>query len=188
MVMDQSQLTGPPAPSDPSNSQPAAPRQAVAGLTPPQVGEAVIREAWPTVLNASPAAAALGQKLIRSVFLAPLGWLLLAPLYFKKIMPFLARRYTITNRRVMIRRGLKPSPTHEVALADIEDVRLAAGSLDEFYKSGTLEVIAKGQVALTLTGVPEPEGFRRALLNACAAWVPGKGKIVGAFIPASATK
>ena len=188
MVMDQSQLPGPPAPGDSSNSQPA-PRQAVAGLTPPQTGEAVIREAWPTVLDASPAAAGLGKKLIRSVFLAPLGWLLLAPLYFKKILPFLARRYTITNRRVMIRRGLKPAPTHEVALADIEDVRLAAGSFDEFYESGTLEVVVKGgQVALTLTGVPEPEGFRRTLLSACAAWVPGKGKIVGAFIPASATK
>jgi hypothetical protein len=185
MVMDQSQLTAP-APSDSSNSQP--PRQAVAGLTPPQMGEAVIREAWPTVLDASAGAAGLGKKLIRSVFLAPLGWLLLAPLYFKKILPFLARRYTLTNRRVMIQRGLKPVPAQEVALADIEDVRLAAGSFDEFYESGTLEVIVKGQAALALTGVPEPEGFRRAILNACAAWVPGKGKIVGAFIPASATK
>jgi hypothetical protein len=189
MVMDQSQLTAPPAPGDPSNSQPAPPRQAVAGLTPPQTGEAVIREAWPSVVDASPAAANLGKTLIRSVFLAPLGWLLLAPLYFKKILPFLARRYTVTNRRVMIQRGLKPAPTHEVALADVEDVRIAEGSFDDFYKSGTLEVLTKGgQVALTLPGVPEPEGFRRAILNACAAWVPGKGKIVGAFIPASATK
>ena len=56
-----------------------------------------------------------------------------------------------------------------MALADIEDVRLPEASFDPFFESGTLEVIAKGQVALTLHGVPEPEGFRRTILNACAA-------------------
>lgn len=187
MVMDQSQLTSPP-PSDPSNPEPPTPRQAVAGLTPPQTGEALIREAWPTVFDASAGLASLGQKLIRSIVLAPLGWLILAPLYFKKILPFIARRYTLTNRRIMIQRGLRPSPVKEVALADIDEVRLIPDSFDTFFDTGTLEVIAKGQVALTLTGVPEPEGFRRAILNSCAAWVPGKGKIVGAFIAASATK
>src|SRR5215510_6272649 len=98
MVRDLSQLTASPPPGDPS--KPAPPRQAVAGLTPPEVGEAMIREAWPTVA-AHPGAANLGKKLIRSIALAPLGWLLLAPLYFMKILPFFARRYTLTNRRVM---------------------------------------------------------------------------------------
>jgi hypothetical protein len=114
--------------------------------------------------------------------------MLLAPLYFKKILPFIARRYTLTNRRIMIQRGLKPVPIQEVALADIEGVRVPEGSFDPFFETGTLEIIVKGQVALTLTGVPEPEGFRHAILNACAAWVPGKGNMVGAFIAASATK
>jgi hypothetical protein len=187
MVMDQSQLTAPP-PGDPKNPQPPAPRQAVAGLTAPQTGEALIRQVWPSVVDAGPSAANLGKTLIRTVFLAPLGWLLLAPLYFKKILPFLAKRYTLTNRRLMIQRGLKPTPVQEIPLADIEDVRIAPGSYDEFFDSGMVEVIVKGQPALTLTGVPEPESVRLAILNACAAWVPGKGKIVGAFIAASATK
>jgi hypothetical protein len=187
MVMDQSQLTAPP-PSDPAKPGPTISRQAVAGLTSPQTCEALIREAWPTVVDANAGLAALGKKLIRSIFLAPLGWMLLAPLYFKKILPYIARRYTLTNRRIMIQRGLKPVPVQEVALADIDEVRLPEGSFDPFFETGTLEVIVKGQVALTLTGVPEPEGFRRTILNACAAWVPGKGSIVGAFIAASATK
>ncbi len=187
MVMDQSQLTAP-MPSDPSKPGPLVLRQAVAGVTAPQTNEALIREAWPTVVASSAAGAAWGKWLIRSMILAPLGWFLLAPLYFMKILPFIARRYTLTNRRIMIQRGLRPVPAQEVALADIEDVRLPEDSFDPFFESGTLEVIAKGQVALKLTGVPEPEGFRRAILNACAAWVPGKGKIVGAFIAASATK
>ena len=187
MVMDQSQLTAPP-PSDPAKPGPTVARQAVAGLTAPQTSEALIRETWPTVVDANAGAAALGKKLINSIVLAPLGWLLMAPLYFKKILPYFARRYTLTNRRIMIQRGLKPKPAQEVALADIDDVRLVPGSFDQFFETGTLEVVAKGQVALTLTGVPEPESFRWAIVNACAAWVPGKSKIVGAFIPASATK
>jgi hypothetical protein len=161
------------------------PRQAIAGLTPPQEGEAMVREVWPSV-TAHPAPAALGQKLIRSVVLAPLGWLLLAPFYFLKILPFLSTRYTLTNRRLMIQRGLKPQPVHEVPLTDIDDVRIAADSHNAFYKSATLEVLSKDRVALTLPGVPEADSFRETILNTVAAWVPGKAKQQRPFIPASA--
>lgn len=147
-------------------------KQAVTGVTPPQLGEAIIREVWPAVTGMQPALALLCEKLQRTIVLAPLGWLLLAPLYFGKILPFVAIRYTLTNRRVMIRRGLKPKPSQEVPLVDVDDVRLVPGSLNAFYRSGTLEILAKGQVALTLKGVPDPESFRHATLNACRAWWP----------------
>jgi hypothetical protein len=171
------------------NTQPSnrgGPRQAIAGLTPPQQAEAMVREVWPSVVEAQPALAALGQKLISSVVLAPLGWLLLAPLYFKKILPFLSTRYTLTNRRLMIRRGLKPRPVKEVALADIDDVRVAADSHNVFYKSATLEVLSKERVVLTLAGVPESDSFRHSILNTVAAWVPGKAKELRPFVPANA--
>ena len=155
-------------------SKMSVPHQAIAGLTPPQQAEARVREVWPSVVDAQPALAALGQKLIQTVFLAPLGWLLLAPLYFKKILPFLSKRYTLTNRRLMIRAGLKGTPAQEIALGNIDDVRLEEGSYSSFYRSGILEVISKGQVVMRLGGVPEPESFRRAILNACLAWAPRK--------------
>jgi hypothetical protein len=182
MVQDLSQQLDVP----PGANNSAAPRQAVAGLMPPQLGEALIREAWPTVLEASAGAAHLAEKLIKTVVLAPLGWLLLLPLFGKRLLPGLSKRYTLTNRRLMIQRGLRPSPSQEVALADIDEVRLAPDSFNRFYLSGTLEVISKGQVALTLPGVPEPEGFRHAVVNAVKAWVPGKA--TGPFQPASAVK
>lgn len=144
-------------------------QQAVTGLVPPQIGEALIREAWPSVA-AAPGAARLGETLTRTRILAPLAWLLLAPIYFGKILPFIAKRYTLTNKRLMIRRGLKPRPATQIDLADIEDVRLQPGSYSHFYRAGTLEIISKGQVAFRLRGVPEPESFRRAILNACKAW------------------
>src|SRR5262249_38614922 len=101
-----------------------------------------------------------------------------------KFFPFLCKRYTLTNRRLMIQRGLKPRPIKEIALADIDDVRLEPASIDEFFGTADLDVVSKGQTALKLSAVPEPENFRRAVLNAAPAWVPGK--TAGPFVPASA--
>jgi hypothetical protein len=72
-------------------------------------------------------------------------------------------------------------------LAEIDDVRPQAGSYDSFYRTATLEILSKGQVALTLPGVPNPESFRHAIVNAYKAWVPGKAE-TGHFVPASASK
>src|SRR5262245_66055599 len=52
--------------------------QAVAGVSPPQVNEAIIREVWPSVA-AYPAAANFARFTYRTYILAPLGWLALAP-------------------------------------------------------------------------------------------------------------
>ncbi|HEY7308322.1 MAG TPA: PH domain-containing protein [Gemmataceae bacterium] len=166
------------------NGQPS-PRQAVAGLMPPQLGEAMIREVWPTIMEVSSGVASLSGKLIRSVFLAPLGWMLNALLFGKKLAPFICKRYTLTNRRLMVRRGWKPASTHEVALQDIDEVRLAPDSYDAFYRSGDLLVLSGGKEVLKLTGVPEPESFRQAVVNAVKAW-GGPDKLKGPFIPASA--
>jgi hypothetical protein len=152
-------------------------KQPVTGLLPPERGEAMIRETWPGV-NDVPAVAGLAHTLMRTIILAPLAWLLLAPCYFKKIMPFIAKRYTLTNRRVMIRRGLKPKPTREVALADIEDVRIEDGTLNSFYRTATLEIVAHGSVAMRLRAVKDPETFRRAILNAKVAWGKPVAKVV----------
>jgi hypothetical protein len=146
-------------------------KQAVTGVVPPELGEGMIRQVLPSVTD-MPGLAALCEKLMRTIVLAPVAWLILAWPYFKKIMPVTAKRYTLTNRRLMVRSGWKEKPTQEIALADIDDVRIEEGSYSHFYRSGTLEIVAKGQLALHLRGVPEPESFRRAILNARIAWVP----------------
>jgi hypothetical protein len=185
--MDPANETPPAAPPATDGAAPAAVnRQAVTGVVPPQLAEARIREAWPSVTARGAGLPRLARALMRSIVLAPLGWLLLAPLFALRIAPFVCKRYTLTNRRVMVQRGWKPAPVKEVPLADVEDVRLVEDTRDDFYRSATLEVVSKGQVVMTLPGVPEPEGFRRAVLNAVAAWVPGKS--AGAFVPASAVK
>ncbi len=152
--------------------------QAVTGVAPPQVSEAIIRDAWPSVA-AHPGPASLARATYRSIILAPIGWLVLAPIYFAKLLAILpglsglATRYRLTNRRLMICKGLQPVPDKEVPLDRIKDVKLVTDANSEFFVAGTLEVIDEaGQTVLTLPGVPEAESFRQAVLQAAAAWGP----------------
>ena len=152
--------------------------QAVAGISPPQVNEAIIRDVWPSVA-AYPAAANFARTAYRSIILAPLGWLALAPLYFKKLLAImpgmagLATRYRLTNRRLMICQGLSPVATKEVALDQIKDVRLVTDANSEFFVAGNLEIVDQsGAVVMTLPGVAEAESVRYSILQAVAAWGP----------------
>lgn len=152
--------------------------QAVTGITPPQVGEANIRTVWPSVA-AHPGPAGLARACYRTMILAPIGWFVLAPFYFMKLLAVLpglhglATRYRLTNRRLMICKGMKPVPDKEVPLDRIKDVKLITDANSEFFLAGTLEVIdVNGQTVLSLAGVPEPESVRHAILQAAAAWGP----------------
>jgi hypothetical protein len=162
-------------------------KQAVTGLTPPQLDEAKIRDAWPSVA-AYPRLAALGRFLMRrTIILAPLAWLILALPYFLKVVPGLARRYTLTNRRLMLQRGMRPQPAEQVPLDQIEAIHVREDANSAFFRAATLEIVSGGQVIMRLPGVPNPEAFRHAILNACQAWAPGK-IVTDKFIPASAAK
>jgi hypothetical protein len=152
--------------------------QAVTGVTPPQIGEAIIRDVWPSVA-AHPGPAGLARACYRTIVLAPLGWLVLAPFYFMKLLAVvpglsgLATRYRLTNRRLMVCKGMKPVPEKEVSLDRIKDVKLVKDANSEFFIAGTLDVIdTNGQTVLSLPGVREPESVRYAILQAVAAWGP----------------
>ncbi|HYT95384.1 MAG TPA: PH domain-containing protein [Gemmataceae bacterium] len=176
-------VPSPASPGVPELLRPVAVRkQAITGVVPPELGEARIREAWPSVAR-SPGMASLGRVLTRTIVLAPLAWLVMFFGYFGKVLPFLACRYTLTNRRLMIRRGLKGKPGQQVLLADIDEVRVKTDANSDFFRAADLDIISKGQVVLTLRGVPEPDGFRHAILNACNAWVPNRPR--GPFLPAN---
>src|SRR6187401_656579 len=102
------------------------------------------------------------------------------PFYFLKVL----WRYRLTNRRLMICRGLKPAPSQEIPLSDIDEVRVVRDDNSQFFLAGTLEIVSKGIVKLTLPAVPEPDAFRLSILQACKAWVPEKSKEQGTFVPA----
>lgn len=158
--------------------------QAVSGIVPPLQHEAVIRDRWPSVAR-FPAVAGLGRQLTRTIVLAPLAWLIMAPFYFAKVLPFLARRYSLTNRRLMIRAGWAGKSVQEVLLEKIDEVRVHTDANSNFFRSATVEIVSGGKTVLSLPGTPDPDPFRMAILSACNAWVPGRSKKMP-FIPASA--
>jgi hypothetical protein len=159
-------------------------KQAVTGVVSTQQAEVMIRERWPSVARFG-AVAGLGRQLTRTILLAPLAWLLMGPFYFAKVLPIVGRRYTLTNRRLMIRKGWSARPVKEVPLDQIDDIQIQYDSNSDFFRAGTLEVVFGGKVVLSMPGTPGAEAFRLAILNACTAWVPGRAKKIP-FIPASA--
>jgi hypothetical protein len=145
-----------------------------------------IREIWPTVARV-PAVASLGKLLNNTIILRPLGWLLMSGVYFGKIMPFVAVRYRLTDKRLMILKGWKGAIKQQIALADIDDVQIDPASIDQFFRSADLKIISRGTVAMTLTAVPDAASFRHTILDSRNAWAPGKVKLLP-FISAAATK
>src|SRR5262245_40330197 len=97
--------------------------QAVAGVTAPQVGEALIRDARPGAMS-TPTAAETAHKFYKSgplrYLLAPLGWLILSPFLLKRLagalpgLGGLMKRYRLTNKRLMVCKGIKAEPIQEV--------------------------------------------------------------------------
>lgn len=160
--------------------------QIINGLTPPAVAECRVREVYPSVAS-WPTIARIGRKLTRTVLLAPLGWIAMASVYFGKLKPFLMVRYTLSNRRLMIRHGWSGKVGKEIALADIDDVRITTDDNSTFFRAANLEVIKNGQVAFTLLGVPDPESFKQIILTTRNAWVPEKTKQMP-FLAASSAK
>lgn len=151
---------------------------AVTGVVAPQQQEAMIREVWATAAT-SGGATAMARKLIGTIVLAPLGWLVMAPFWamrFLGFLPglsFLTTKYTLTNRRLMIRKGMKARPAQELPLDQIGDVRIIHDSNTDFYGTADIEVRRKdGGVAFTMSGVGEPESFRQAILQSRDAWSP----------------
>jgi hypothetical protein len=92
--------------------------------------------------------------------------------YFGKVLPFLGCRYSLTNRRLMIRHGWTQKVVKEIPLGKIDEVRIQEDANSPFFRAATLEIISDGQVALRLPGVPGPEGFRHAIVDARNAWAP----------------
>ena len=94
--------------------------------------------------------------------------------YFSKVLPIVAVRYRLTDKRLMILRGWKGSIQQQVALAEIDDVQLDPATIDQFFRSADLKIITDGKVAMTLTAVPDAESFRHAILDSRNAWAPCK--------------
>ncbi len=150
-------------------------KQAIAGVAPPETGEVTIMTVWPSV-GGTPLGRALGQLFSIELgfwhiftvgkLLALAAIPLAIPLYFVKFAPWDCRRFRLTNRRIIIEKGLQAEAERSLPLDqfDAVDVNVLPGQA--WYPCGEL-IFRKGKVeTLRLSGVSRPETFRRTCLKA----------------------
>jgi len=133
-------------------------KQAIAGVAPPELSEVTIMTVWPSV-GGTPLGRALGRLfMIRAGFwhiftvgnlLALAAIPLAIPLYFVKFAPWDCRRFRLTNRRVIIEKGLQAAAERSLPLDqfDAVDVNILPGQA--WYPCGV--------------GVPQRQGRDAAL-------------------------
>jgi hypothetical protein len=150
----------------------------ISGVVPPSVAEATVMSVWPSV-----AATGLGRSLGRlyriksgfgPVLVGRLALLATIPLglmlYLSMRLPWAIRRYRLTNRRVVIERGINPKVEQFVDLDRFDAIDVVVQPGHESYSAGDL-VFRRGPIeTLRLPGVSRPESFRRVCLEARQAY------------------
>ncbi len=153
--------------------------QLISGVVPPAVAEATVMTVWPSVASTG-FGRALGRlyrikegfgpfSIGRLALLAtiPVGLML----YLSMRLPWAIRRYRLTNRRVIVERGVNPKVEQYVDLERFDAIDVVVQPGQEWYAAGDL-VFRRGQIeTLRLPGVSRPESFRRVCLEARQAYV-----------------
>ena len=147
-------------------------KQPIAGVTPPEKREVTVMTVFPT-LGAYAAGRLIGRLCrIRVGFgfftLGKLFALLLIPfaigLYVFSLLPGVITRYQLTNRRVVVRRGLRPADQRWVDFDRFDSIDVEVLPGQEWYPAGEL-IFRNGNVeTFRLTGVSRPETFRHTCL------------------------
>jgi hypothetical protein len=86
-------------------------------------------------------------------------------------MPFVCRRYTLTNRRIIIRRGLRTIDGPWISLDEFESIRIEILPGQKWLRAGDLVFLRGGVQVLRLPGVSHPEAFRQICLTAQTALI-----------------
>ena len=145
-----------------------------------QIRETTLSTRWPTI------AATAAGRLVGRLAGVEIGWgrvftvgTLLAvatvPLslavFAWQLMPFVARRYRLTNRRVVIQKGLSAVDGEAVGLDEFDaiDVEILPGQA--WFHAGDLVFRRRDEEVFRLRGVSRPEPLRQSCLKARTAMV-----------------
>jgi hypothetical protein len=148
--------------------------QPIAGVTPVELEEVPTMTVWPSVAayNSGRFLGRLYEIRWPNVYIFRLGNLLVLLsiphalfLYFLRIAPVVGQRYTVTNRRVVVQRGLSAVDEREIALDQFDQIEVDVLSGQEWFHAGDLVFRREDQEVFRLEGVSRPETFRRVCLN-----------------------
>lgn len=142
--------------------------------TPEDLGEVTSMIVWPSIgrlalgrlvgrLSGSP----LGFGPFRlGRFLAALSIPAALVAFAWQFLPFFARRYRLTNRRVVIQKGLSPKDGDSIALDEFDAIRVEILPGQAWLHCGELIFEQGGREVLRLSGVSRPAVFRETCLKA----------------------
>jgi uncharacterized membrane protein YdbT with pleckstrin-like domain len=120
----------------------------------------------------APAATLLAVSVVlgMAIALTPYEWqwwalwvefgLALAMLLFWSLLPFLrwmTTTYTLTNRRIITRRGIIVKSGHDLPLGRVNDVSYEKGLVDRFFGCGTLVLTTAAEAPVRLVDIPDIE-------------------------------
>jgi hypothetical protein len=145
----------------------------IPGAATPPTAERRLMTVWPSI-GAWPAGRLVGRLVgsqagfgfftlgkLWAVAMIPLS----LGLYAWRLMPFLARRYTLSSGRVRIERGLRPAVAEAIALDAFDAIEIAVLPGQEWLRAGDLIFRHQGREVFRLPGVCHPEGFRQTCWN-----------------------
>jgi len=151
--------------------------QAIAGVTPADSGEVTVMTVWPSI-----ARTALGRSLGKlyaiktGTYIFTLGNLfalatipLALMLYFERIGPFIALRYRLTNRRIVVQSGMQNKESRSIELDRFDSIEIVVQDGQEWYDAGDLVFRSGKTEVFRLEGVSRPAAFRACCLKSWAA-------------------
>lgn len=86
-------------------------------------------------------------------------------LYFCRIAPKIGIRYRLTNRHLIVERGLAAQPERSIALTDFDEIKIQVQAGQEWFHAGDLVFLREGSEVFRLGGVSRPEPFRQTCLK-----------------------
>ena len=119
---------------------------------------AAIRAGWPRFLTVG---------MLMAVATIPLS----LAVYVWQLMPYIYRRYRITDRRIVVDKGLSLVEDRSIGLDQFDEIRIVVLPGQEWLRSGELVFFRDGQEVFRLPGVSRPVPLREVCLKARAALV-----------------
>ena len=149
--------------------------QPIVGVVPAELAEVTCKVVWPTV------GATRAGRFVGRLAGAKLGWgefftlgkllaLVSIPVslavFVWQLLPYFCRRYALTNRRIIVRKGLMPVDEQWIGLDEFDTVDIEVLPGQRWLHAGELVFKRGDREMLRLSGVSRPEVFRHVCQTA----------------------
>ena len=168
--------------------------QPILGVMPSELAEVTCKVVWPTIGATQPGRwvgrlaavrLGLGEFFTLGKLLALATIPVSVAVFAWQLMPFVCRRYTLTNRRIIVRKGLRAVDGPWIGLDEFEAIDVEVLPGQQWLHAGDLVFRRGDREILRLSGVSRPEAFRRVCLTAQTALVSVRAVVTQQAIEAA---